>query len=362
MVVYTHANEIAVRKNTGFSWSQTWGMMGVDIFFVISGFIMVYITADARSGTKSPVDFFSYRFTRIFPIYWIATALMTILAANQILAAAPQQISPFLHNMFLWPYEHGGKPQPYPILPVAWTLRFELAFYLIFSIALLWHNLRIQVASLLCFGAVWGVTFLDYPLVSEMFVRQQELFIEFVYGMIMADMFLRIGSDKIDAFLRKRLVSMILAGLCVGAFSLIVYSDRIHLTGARYNRPWSWGVPALLFSVLFVLWLESVMKQQSWLSWAAVLVGNASYSIYLFHPMVTMAFRDYYPAFTEPGFAKGICLTLLLLVISTFAGVLIHVAIEQPILNTTRRAYKALQRGSTSAAFWRRPRPRTVPG
>jgi peptidoglycan/LPS O-acetylase OafA/YrhL len=108
------------------------GQAGVDVFFVISGFI-VTITSGARDGGIGPaIGFLRRRLLRIYPTYWVYFALLVVVHAlapglmNHRATAQPSLLSSFL----LLP---SASP---PLLLVAWTLTFELYFYLIFAVLL----------------------------------------------------------------------------------------------------------------------------------------------------------------------------------------------------------------------------------
>lgn len=118
------------------------GYAGVDLFFVISGFIMVYVTRDAKRGPESATQFLFARVTRIYPVWWLFVGLTTLyLIVIHVLlpgglgwqAISPKEpILPFIAKSFaLIPQEK------YPVLSVGWTLIHEVYFYLVFTILLL---------------------------------------------------------------------------------------------------------------------------------------------------------------------------------------------------------------------------------
>lgn len=124
------------------------GYAGVDLFFVISGFIMVHVTTGVRAGVKSALDFLFARVTRIYPIWWIFAAVMTAMfivynglgfGAGWERVSQGQPLTPYMIKSFLL------APQPaHPVLGVGWTLVHEMYFYLVFTLFLLvprrfWH-------------------------------------------------------------------------------------------------------------------------------------------------------------------------------------------------------------------------------
>ena len=120
------------------AWPINWGA-GVDIFFVISGFIMVHVAADDFGKAGSSWRFFSRRVARVAPLYWMATTAL-ILGAF---------IAPGLLNVPIGDWRHVvasyafiPDPRPgleiiRPVLALGWTLNFEMLFYVVFALAML---------------------------------------------------------------------------------------------------------------------------------------------------------------------------------------------------------------------------------
>ncbi len=142
------------------------GFAGVDLFFVISGFIMVFVTRDGLTGWKPAASFLFARVTRIYPVWWAFAGCMTIymLAAHGVSgqsegwhkAAFGHPMVPYLVKSFLLiPQE------PFPVLNVGWTLIHEVYFYLVFTLFLLmprrWLPLLLAIWSVLVIsGALLG--------------------------------------------------------------------------------------------------------------------------------------------------------------------------------------------------------------
>ena len=154
VIYHIRAMEALAIANNGLTESPllnglvTNGYAGVDLFFVISGFIMVHVTTGVRAGVKSALDFLFARVTRIYPIWWIFAALMTamFIVSNGLgysggleHASEGQPLTPYMIKSFLL------APQPaHPVLGVGWTLVHEMYFYLVFTLFLLvprrfWH-------------------------------------------------------------------------------------------------------------------------------------------------------------------------------------------------------------------------------
>lgn len=157
LVVLFHAIKLLDHRkdiSLGILWStpclHDFGAVGVDLFFVISGFAM----AEAVSGkrTKRASDFLAERFVRIIPLYWLLS-LISAVALAQVLGwnFTSAQIANSMTQLPLW----DGLKFEAPVLSVGWTLMFEWAFYLVVAFALICspaRPLRLALGIALAFG------------------------------------------------------------------------------------------------------------------------------------------------------------------------------------------------------------------
>lgn len=134
-----------------FNTGESLGFAGVDIFFVISGFIMAF-TSSSHSGPGDSFDFARRRLARIFSGYWPFFVLAVVIFGY----FRPEHFadSNLLKSFFLWP-----QPLNNILLEITWTLTYELYFYLLFSLLILFTNPRnrygfilLAFALLLCFN------------------------------------------------------------------------------------------------------------------------------------------------------------------------------------------------------------------
>ena len=107
------------------------GIWGVDIFFVISGFIMMYVTENNEKF------FLLKRIFRIVPLYWILTLGVFALAifVPDVLNNTTANIVHLIKSLFFIPFDKNGTGH-FPILFLGWTLNFEVIFYFLFSLSL----------------------------------------------------------------------------------------------------------------------------------------------------------------------------------------------------------------------------------
>ena len=132
------------------------GAFGVDLFFVISGFVIVWVAADSPPGGKSAVGFLFARVTRIYPTWWLMCGLMMLgffmlhgVPWNPVRVLEQDLNGPshVIRSLLLWPQEY------HPVLGPGWTLVHELYFYLGFGLFVAALPPRLRLHGVL----VWGV-------------------------------------------------------------------------------------------------------------------------------------------------------------------------------------------------------------
>jgi peptidoglycan/LPS O-acetylase OafA/YrhL len=135
LVVYCHAIDCQIQFGTStqqkFYYLENFGAIGVDIFFIISGFIISYITATA-SKQLTIKEFLKRRFIRIVPIYYLVTAILFIIFLFN--SAYHVEYSSVLKSLTILPVFDSGISFWYPILFIGWTLSFEwfFIFYIVY--------------------------------------------------------------------------------------------------------------------------------------------------------------------------------------------------------------------------------------
>ncbi len=280
------------------------GNSGVDIFFVISGFIMTY-TAGSKSGFQASMRFILNRLTRIVPLYLLATVVFFLILHSYTWFLVPANILSFLKDMLFLPTALDKDPPfyGYPMLFVGWTLRYEMFFYLIFGLSLLFGRFKwifsYSVFSILLVFIplathqvrLFSTTATQYhPAILNMLTNP--IIAEFLAGMI-------IGQIYTSAIRLPRPASLAILGLGVVSFIAQYFGDWLPGHGLA-----GWG----LFSTLFVFSLVMLHKEQPlqaprWM----VFLGDISYSIYLIHTVVAVTFlfaarRLHLPDFSDHFF------------------------------------------------------------
>lgn len=233
------------------------GAAGVDLFFVISGFIMGTVAPGRTVG-----EFVSSRVRRIYPIYVVA-ALPWLLAA--LISGRSVTPNTLLVDSTLWPL--WGVFQR-PTLGVGWTLCFEVTFYAAVALSLWTGRWRVVLcANLLCLAAALTTHIAIFAMLGSPF------FLSFLFGVLIVHL---PKHPRIGAALAAVGIAAILIvpGTVTTGAPLTIFDPSLTLV-----RVALWGFPAATIVYGAVSW-EAVFRAPAWKPF--VVLGNASYSIYLF--------------------------------------------------------------------------------
>ncbi len=252
------------------------GACGVDIFFVISGFIMVYTTT-RKEGARDALSFLKKRALRIYPLYWFWTTVLFLLWAVGFALKSHHYPASYLVNSYLL-IPSAGAHNYEPLLAQGWTLSFEMFFYLVFSFAILF---KLKRAKLVLLAATFGALSIASKLLpAANGIRpflEDPIIIEFLFGVLAAQILLLLPAAQ--GMARKRAVAITL--IAIGAVALLC-TVRLGFPGPM--RFAFWGIPGLF--LVFGAALLGSMPCPRWL----VYLGDASYSIYLTHGFCSLAY------------------------------------------------------------------------
>jgi len=250
-----------------------WGFgfgFGVDVFFVISGCIMAYVGGRNFGVRGAAGDFLARRIIRIAPLYWLSTLAVVgvgMVTPGSLNGAPPGGLEVATSLLFIPALDTSGAILP--VLPVGWSLNYEMFFYLVFSICMCLPRRfgLLALAGVLGLCVLLGVVF--QPESPPLKTWTNPLSLEFLFGVAIA--------VATMAGLTLRGWALALLGLAaVLTSSLTVFLD-IQLETPRILAD---GAPAALLVLLAVTLPEPrpgvVMR-------GLTLLGNASYSLYLTH-------------------------------------------------------------------------------
>lgn len=306
------------------------GGSGVDIFFVLSGFIITYSNLQYIGDPSALGKFLKRRFIRIFPIYWIVISVFLTL---QLTLPAFYKV----HFDTGW----ANVLQTYFLLPghimlngVSWSLTNELFFYLLFAIALIIPNKMYSFSLLVAYFVFLLVHALTVPALENA-NQYKEVFmfpmnIEFLMGVLIAIYFTKMAKQYIIPTL---LVGILL--YFVGAFlndqAIEVVSNTSNQT---LNRVLLFGFPAFLI-ILSIVKLE--MSRVVKVPRLFLELGNASYSIYLVHLPLIVAFFKVISKFHLNNAPVLLLCSCAIFVLVCLAGIFIYHTIEAPLIRRLNR-------------------------
>ena len=319
------------------------GAASVDVFFVLSGFIMVYASERLFGQPGGQRIYFLRRIARIVPMYWVATTIMLIYVIHQYgsvgNATGGAGLTYVICSYLFIPY---GRPHDWgaPLLGVGWTLIFEIYFYTLFGFLVVWSRRAVVLTIAAFFVAVIAIGQIFPELPNPIAYWTHPLIIEFAFGMAIALAY-RSGI-RMPRALAYPLVAAGLAGLFWS------WRQAHFFTPDSVERVFVWGLPALAIVSAFALSERPVSRSTFWR--VSGFFGDASYSLYLFHTLalgVPMMFLGrYFDLASQPWL-----LLALILVATIVPGLLIYVFIEKPLTDYLQRRIEGT----------RRPQPAPVP-
>ena len=296
-------------------WSQidfSIGAAGVDLFFVISGFVMWTVTA---GRDVAPLAFLRRRLIRVAPLYWIVTLGLVAGAVafpQRFPEVDPRPDHVLLSLAFIQHMNPDG--QPFPVLAPGWTLNYEAVFYLVFAGALI-LPVRRRIAALTMALAVLSLAGFAWPPGYVMLLNP--MFLQFLAGVWLA----RLAQERL---LPERAMGWLLLGLGLALFLLLWLSA----IDPDLWRPMIWGVPA----ALVVAGAVSVEADGGWPDWRWLgRLGDASYSIYLTHTLTIGALAITIGAWNPPVFVP------LAMIVGTAGGLACFLWLERPMLARLRQ-------------------------
>jgi peptidoglycan/LPS O-acetylase OafA/YrhL len=300
------------------------GAASVDVFFVISGFIMVYASERLFGQPGGMRVYFLRRIARIVPMYWGATTILLIyvlirhdsFAAANGGAHADYLIASYLFYPYVRPDGWGA-----PFLGVGWTLNYEVFFYTLFGLLIMLSR-RMIVAVIAAIFCVLIAIRLTFDVANPFAYWFNPLIIEFVFGMVIALAY-RDGL-RIPPWVQWPLIA---AGLALLGYS---WSQAHFFSPDAVARVLYWGVPAILIVGSFALAERRVPHNLFWR--ITGFLGDASYSIYLVHTLALGVPVLLLGRFIAPQSAPWLYVVLMLLV-TTIPSFLCYLFIEKPMID-----------------------------
>lgn len=310
LVVAHHFMQLIPGANTAYGDGVGWffasrGNFGVDIFFVISGFIMM---ASTSRGVIKPATFFLRRIFRIVPAYWFFTLILASIALLHLSTFSSVKLdgTHTLQSLFFIPHSNpNGLSHHFPLLTVGWTLFFEFMFYLVFTLILFLPTRMKLVTLMLTLVACTYLYPWNWPGSSWL---RDPVMLEFGLGALIASGYKYLPTANPNK--TRYLISILMA---ISALVILVpyYGAYIRLFAA--------GI-LVVAGLLMEPWLATQQKLNY--------LGNISYSTYLSHTIIILALAPLYVALPSPfsGILTILIGSMLIILISHLS----YLYIERP--------------------------------
>lgn len=315
----------------------TVGAAGVDIFFVISGFVMWTL---AETKPVSPLAFYRDRILRIAPPYWIITAVMAAGALAGLFPRIRLTLDHLAASLAFIPHRSPSNGEIWPLLAQGWTLDLEMFFYLIFGLVLVLPPKRRLAALATVFVGLVAAGWYCRPDDPLLAIYTRPIILEFLCGAALGRLWLADGLPG-----RSTAIMIIVVSLA-GFAGLAFYPRMIH--------EFLFGLLAILL-VLGVLAVErsGPVTRLPLLGY----LGGSSYSIYLWHTLAISVVAK-----AAGLLSLGALPTLAAAVLAgTLLGVVAHEFVEKPLVALMKPKHsRAAGTGMTAAAAGLSPseRPR----
>ena len=298
---------------------------GVDLFFVISGFVMVYASTalfGRRDGAKL---FMARRLIRIVPLYWAATTLFLLMAltARSVVTEGAGSIANILMSYAFLP-SRGPDGAIQPIYSLGWTLNYEMFFYVVFA-AFIWQaRHRALILVTLTLGAAIAVHPLMPANATALMFWTDPIVAEFLFGMAIA----ALATTGIGLPL----------GVSVGlALLALLWLIGGYFSGIGGSRPVTTGLP------MAMLVAAAVFGRDIRLPTTLVLLGDLSFALYLIHPFAMRAVQLFWHWLRLTGPLAAVAYVAVSLLLAIAISVAVYEWFERP-LGTSLRARLAERR------------------
>ncbi len=297
--------------------------MGVDLFFVISGFVIALSSTDLFQQAGGARRFLLRRMARVIPLYWTATTLFLIVMffSPDVLHSEAGSRWDVLRSYCFIPYG----PDLSPVYKLGWTLNYEMFFYVCFASVLFLPRVRAVVGLTILF---WGLT------VAGMVFRPENSMLRFWTGSIILEFVM--GAWIGLAFVRQIKISRFWAATVMTLAVALVLSGVWSDPGGLLGRSLCWGLPGALFVAGSTL--GDFTANFAGLT-PLVYLGDASYTLYLCHPFTLRLVKEVW-LHTTPFSGAGLLGYLLgSLTTTVVVACLVHRYFERPLTRLVQNLF-----------------------
>lgn len=318
---------------THLSWGFGFGYTGVELFFILSGYLITSIVVRNRQQPGFLRVFYARRCLRIWPIYYLALGTLVVL---NLVRKHPEPMGGiayyFTYLQYIWEYWHGAKPPTALPLYHTWTLAAEEQFYLVWPVLLLWIGPRYLKPLALTLAVV--------PFLVRHYWGAIDTLLGHCDGLALGALL----STLIPAVPAKAPRATRLLLLTVGLLSLAGYFGYAYylagqgITGAHISRS-NVGISLISLAYFGLIGLVVIGAGSRFLCWLRVpalcYLGRISYGLYLYHLLI-YEWIDAKFKF-QMGYTGTWRLEVLKVVVTVAVAALSWHLIEQPILKLKGR-------------------------
>jgi len=327
LVVFYHSQTLIIAKNfTQYTYTNL-GASGVDIFFVLSGFVMIYVSYDHFRLPHSSLNFLRNRITRIVPTYYLFISFSTFMLILNLKFDLKLIITSYL---FILSSNNAG--QVTTLVGGGWTLCFEAFFYAVFAILLRFKRkyLLPSLTSVFIIGNLVRIIFGNpYPWAE---VVTNPLVFEFLFGCCIG-MLYKNGKE-----LSKTICVLMIA---IGTIWIYLASGMGMVTNALAPmRVYAWGIPSA-FIVAGTIFLEKQVEFK--VPRIILLIADSSFSIYLINLYVIRYIELATRIVLSKIYLPSISILIISIVICSISGVLCYYIYERTVTDLLKNYRKALK-------------------
>jgi len=318
-VVFTHLYFHAKQRNFPTlppEWFH-YGYLGVDLFFVLSGLIIVHVHGDDLGVPERAKPYFWRRFARVWPLLALLTTfkLALLLVAPSLAPDARTEPSNLITSYLLLPHPD------FPVIAVAWTLRHEILFYALFGLGI-WLGRR----ALIALGALWLVV-----IVIAQIIPAAPWWLEFLGSSLNLHFLL---GCLAGVWLRRSRTAQRTSWLVIGLILLLTLgAAAVHTR--FYDTDW-YSLGHLPFGIACALLIVALAQreQAGGMRVPRFLIeyGDASYSLYLWHGFVVGGLCWLWTKLPPPVQAWPVTWLVLTFLASVYSSLLLYRLVERPLV------------------------------
>jgi exopolysaccharide production protein ExoZ len=326
LVAFAHLHAIEAKLGGSIIFGQ-WslgGFAGVDIFFVISGFVMYWTNQNNLGNAVTVPRFWVLRLVRIYPIWLlICGAIYGVYLVHPDWVYQSHQSNPdILKSFLLLPQKE------LPLHAVGWTLTHELWFYLVFGVVIFlpkkyFAHAIVLWAAIIIFATITGFA----PTSPELLLFTNPLGLEFIAGILAAFLCKKIPDQLAKGILIIGVISFVLA--------MFAHATNANIFFAQYApRVYTFAIP----SFLIILGLAKSEQLGMRIPNPFIKLGDWSYALYLIHVPVFALTGRIFARFSKPNSVfDNLIFCAIALIGAIIAAAILHIAFEKPIMKMAHK-------------------------